>query len=222
MNNTDSSLLPIAQGEGHALETREKDQGSPFLTPFQSRSLGLALVSVWGFVLFNIFASWAGDSAVRPSYFQRSLAKMLSPQGWAFFTRNPRESWQHGYFLREDGTLEPANGADHRGAPWRGAIRASRNRGVTMGQVEQSIPKDAWKSCGAPVATCLSQFTGPIPKVHVRMNDNSGFCGRVVFEDKTQVPWAWRASYERVHRPSRVAVVDVVCTPPTAAREALK
>ena len=111
----------------------------------------------------------------------------------------------------KSGQLEPANPADHRAVPWRGAIRGVRNRGVVLAHVLSAIPDDAWQACATSLTACWKAYsTKPVP-VRLAVHDNTGLCGQVVLQKQPALPWAWRNARSRTHMPSRIAVVNIDC-----------
>ena len=171
-------------------------------------------------VLVAFWSCWAGlnlvssleDNALHVDLRERVFLQAITPQGWAFFTRDPREVSQRVFIQAEAGRLEPANNADYRGEPWNGVRRQLRNRGIVLAHVMSSTPSSAWRPCDGPIGKCVAQSDADAsPCVVLRAYDTTDLCGRVVMQEVSPVPWAWRASYRNVHPSSRIAVVDVDC-----------
>jgi antimicrobial peptide system SdpA family protein len=164
--------------------------------------------ALWAVLNLSVFVS---ESAIDLGQRRRSFVQALTPQGWAFFTRDPREAWEHA-FLVEGDQLKPADIADHRGLPWRGVRRGIRNRGIVLMSVIQAVPRDGWMECNQPLTACYRSFSAKPGHLQLTANDDTGLCGRVLLQQKKTLPWAWRRSYRRTQLPSRVAIVDVACT----------
>jgi antimicrobial peptide system SdpA family protein len=203
--------------EPSAAKPDRPEPQAPALSAVQSGLINALLTAFWSGLVVMIFASSMEESALRPHYIQRVFLQTLSPQGWAFFTRNPREPWYHAFMVAADGHLIPAETADYRGAPWHGVRRDVRNRGIAIGQVLKAVPSTAWKPCKEAIETCIARVDEGAVEVSLAMIDNTGFCGRVVLQERATVPWAWRKAYRTVHMRSRIALVDVNCTSPRRA-----
>jgi antimicrobial peptide system SdpA family protein len=181
------------------------------LEPRQIWMLNGALSCFWIAVFLAVLVTMVEQSAFLPSRMARVVVQAYSPQGWAFFTRNPREAWRRTYRVDPDKTLHSEDVADYRGAPWNGLDRSKRNRGIMAEQVAGQIPKDAWRNCKSSAEQCMLEYDRAVVHATLQANDTTGLCGRLLFQEAQTVPWAWRASYHRVNMPSRVAMVDVKC-----------
>jgi sporulation delaying protein A len=191
-----------------------RDATSPpaprMLPRLQSWALDAVLFACCGLWVVANLSVFVSDSPIDLGYRRRTVVQALSPQGWAFFTRDPRESWEKVFLVRH-GRLEPANPADARGMPWRGAIRGTRNRGIVLSHVIQAVPADAWQECKKSVTACWKAYSAtPVP-VRVEVHDNTGLCGQALLQKQPTLPWAWRRASGRTHMPSRIALVKIDC-----------
>jgi antimicrobial peptide system SdpA family protein len=131
------------------------------------------------------------------------------PQGWSFFTRNPREE-QLSYFIREPSGRWRAASLGPVSHPRNalGLNRKSRAQGVESAFLLAAVPNPAWVSCGDEEPEhCLDRL--PVRRrvrTHSRKPTLTGIVGFVKHEP---VPWAWFASGKKVTMPSRAVVVRV-------------
>ena len=144
------------------------------------------------------------ESTIKPNL------QAVIPEGWGFFTRDPREA-RLLPFLRDAGGWRSASEGPN-GEAWNafGMNRAARAQGVEMGLLEFAIPTDTWKDCNEEIANCLDKtptsmhLSNPTP--HPTM------CGEVGFAHRDTVPWAWAASTpDESSMPSKVVKVNVKC-----------
>src|SRR5260370_35793078 len=93
----------------------------------------------------------------------KSNLQALIPEGWGFFTRDPREA-RLLPFIRQAGAWRTANEGPN-GEAWNafGFNRAARGRGGEMGLPELTLPPDAWKGCNAEIPGCLHKTPPAIP-----------------------------------------------------------
>jgi antimicrobial peptide system SdpA family protein len=180
-------------------------QSNRWIPVVRRAAMGTALaISAFMFIASN------PDSPLLPTRKVRRNVVSVAPEGWAFFTRNPREPKTYTWSVDSNGTLGSENPVDVRGFALAGLSRRSRIRGIEVGQIMQSIPEDRWVQCRGPVEECGLSEAKWVP---VRNTMAAGtLCGRVVFESKPPVPWAWSGGERPVHMPAKVAFVDIDCT----------
>ena len=134
----------------------------------------------------------------------------LIPEGWGFFTRDPREARLLPFVRGADGWRAASEGPN--GEAWNafGFNRAARAQGVEMGLLEFTIPTDAWKDCNEEIAICLDKLPASMPLSNPTPRPT--LCGEVGFAHRDTVPWAWAASTpDETAMPSKVVRVNVKC-----------
>jgi antimicrobial peptide system SdpA family protein len=176
------------------------------------KALTAGLILVWSLWAILNLTSSLKENALHAPLRDRALLQSLTPQGWAFFTRNPREERTLAW-MRRPSSLEPANLADYRGAPWNGVKRALRNRALTINAVASHLSEKDWQACEGDLLACVkSSEVAPKPVV-LEINDNSGLCGEVVLQKESPTPWAWRNAFHRVKKHTQFARAAVKCFP---------
>jgi antimicrobial peptide system SdpA family protein len=133
---------------------------------------------------------------------------VLAPQGWAFFTRNPREERLLVYGRGPDGWRPLLLGPQARLRNKLGLARKPRAQGVELAQlVEQA--QNAWEPCDADFHVCLTRMSS---ETQVRNSGpNRTICGPVVVVAQEPIPWAWLREPEPVTMSSRILVLKVLC-----------
>jgi antimicrobial peptide system SdpA family protein len=133
-----------------------------------------------------------------------------APQGWAFFTRNPREPTTLMYRRAPDGQWKKASiGPTSRPAYLFGLDRSARAQALEMGWIFQNMTFEEWVPCDEIPEQCLQRFqiqhsiTNEIP--------SPTLCGAIGFARVPPVPWAWRRSLETITMPSKVVAVQMSC-----------
>jgi len=118
---------------------------------------------------------------------------MLSwvPEGWAFFTRDPREEGMFVYSRREDGSWRSVVEAPL--SAWGNAFgfdRGPRRQGVEMGLLAATLPIEGWTPCvSTELPRCLEDaaptltFANPSPAPTL--------CGELAVVRRKPVPFAW-------------------------------
>lgn len=141
---------------------------------------------------------------------QQQDFKQFVPEGWAFFTRDPRE---------EDFMLfgRSASGSwvnkliGHASEPKQlfGWSRISRAQGLDLGVLASEVSIKSYASCdAASVSDCFAKLP---PLVRVKnAAPHPLICGRSLLIFRKLVPWNW-ATFARVTMHARVANLDVIC-----------
>ena len=179
------------------------------------RALGVAAVLLalaWG-----VAGGYVAHTQVPPNALDlpfenqlRPLVRVLVPEGWAFFTRNPREQRFLPFVRRSDGTWDSARAGPHAQARYLfGLDRRSRTQGVEIGLLQGAIPGAAWESCEDEIATCLARAG---PSVHLQNESPAPtLCGTVGLALQEPLPWAWSDSGADETMPSKIVRLDVSC-----------
>ncbi|MFJ6054684.1 SdpA family antimicrobial peptide system protein [Streptomyces sp. NPDC092307] len=140
----------------------------------------------------------------------RTTARALVPEGWAFFTRSPREEQATVWGLAAGGSrfherglgpyAQPANGF--------GWNREARALNLEIGILQTAV-SDRWAPCpGGDVSACLQRE----PALAIRNEAPEPLlCGSVGISLREPVPWAWAEGQDPNGMPTRVARLDVSC-----------
>ncbi|WP_353945227.1 SdpA family antimicrobial peptide system protein [Streptomyces sp. HUAS MG91] len=141
----------------------------------------------------------------------RQVALVVAPQGWAFFTKSPREPVHVPYRQRADGSWADARISPHaKPSNAFGLDRASRSQGIEGALL---VHKDGihWNDCSDPSSPeeCLkgARLSAPI----TNPSPSPSLCGRAALVEVKPVPFAWRDLMEGTHSVERAAVWDVTC-----------
>jgi antimicrobial peptide system SdpA family protein len=135
---------------------------------------------------------------------------LWAPQGWSFFTKDPREEKQTVY-VRRGSAWELVLLAPHdRPANILGLRRKSRAQGVEMALLlSGNAPAEDWHACTAPLQECLAQL--PPGRAVRNTSPAPTMCGSVAIVLQKPIPWAWATSPRPVTMPSRILSLEVSC-----------
>lgn len=134
-------------------------------------------------------------------------ARVWLPEGWAFFTRDPRE--EDIFIFRQQGGVWQAVdfGPSSRPAYVFGLRRKPRAMYIELGLVMAGIPRRGWAECSVDPLICV---TGSATTFAVsNPSPLPAFCGLHALVLRRPVPWAW--SQAQVAMPSKVARVNISC-----------
>lgn len=136
--------------------------------------------------------------------------RSVLPQGWAFFTRSPREERILPFLRSDDGSWYQTHVPTH-AEPRHvfGLDRTSRAKGVEVGLLLGEISTDQWHDCEGPVAGCIDQA-----EVVAEIRNHSpepSVCGEAALVRRQPLPWAWSRNDTPENMPATVARVVVRC-----------
>lgn len=131
------------------------------------------------------------------------------PEGFSFFTRNPREPQVEVYKL-EGGRLELLTIANASHKNWFGIVKSSRAQNIETGYLLSKIKADDWLSCKGPLIACVTHEMTPV--LELKTNYSSPLlCGELVITVKKPVPWAWSNSMDPKNMPTEFARILIRC-----------
>lgn len=175
----------------------------------KNRLIKLLLASIWGGVIAYLTLVYAEESPFWEVANQRANVIRIAPQGWAFFTRDPREPVDQAYTQKEGRWV--LDGRFYSGTRSFGDL-LKRNRlvQVELAHVLSRVDESEWTACKDSLQGCIER--GGFNDVTVRNETNlQNLCGRYMIERQPPVPWAWSGASEEVYMPSQIVALDVVC-----------
>ena len=132
------------------------------------------------------------------------------PEGWKFFTRDPREDVLHPFTLNGHHQWEAADAGPYsRPAYLFGLNREARAQGLELGIILKGTKNSDWRPCEQAPASCLreSDAVTEVSNPSVRPT----LCGVIGLVKQKPLPWAWWSPTRTVIMPSSVAQVRVKC-----------
>jgi antimicrobial peptide system SdpA family protein len=135
-------------------------------------------------------------------------AALLLPQGWKFFTKDPRSSELYAYASSAAGEWRAVSASAMSSSEnLHGLDRRVRTQGLEIGLILSEVPKPAhWADCAGTVAACAASVD-PVD-VHNR-SPVPTLCGDIALTREQPVPWAWR--HLRYTSPFKLTRVRVQC-----------
>jgi len=169
----------------------------------------VALVLFWGGVIVYVAVVSASESPYIPTKSVKINLMAVSPQGWEFFTRDPREPERH-VFRRNVETWEEIDRANFSSRNLFGIKRTSILEQVEIKSMMSQVADSAWVSCDGTLSECINEKKLRITSV--QNNSQMGLlCGDHVIQDRRPVPWAWSGDAEPSMIPSKVVRLSISC-----------
>lgn len=135
---------------------------------------------------------------------------LFFPQGWRFFTRNPQEGDLFPLARRDGAWVDISRQPNARAINLFGINRNGRAQGIEMGLVAAQLPPNAWVECKEEPTACLDRMKSAEA---INTTPSPSLCGEIAIVQQEPTPWAWSRNHGRITMPSRVARLDVKCSP---------
>lgn len=176
-------------------------QGNQFLV-FVTAGIVLFLGSVFYTLPSNVLSLRGG--AVRNAF------NTISPQDWAFFTRDPQSTMIGAYELTPDGgAVSRLTTPQNRVRNSFGLSRTQRAQGPELGFLDHAV--GGWANCDGSVDYCIDANknaptqnianTSPVPTI----------CGDTFITQEEPQPWAFRSLTSHPSRVTKVAHISAEC-----------
>jgi len=163
----------------------------------------------WALAIVVLLSSAAGESPVEPGLATRRIQLSLVPEGWAFFTRDPREPRAVVYQLAASRLIQLTFPNTSRRNLF-GLSRAARAFDAELQALLTPVLASTWADCRGDPAVCVSASTSR-PLELTNWSTTRYICGDVVVVRSAPIPWAWRRSRDRIHMDSKVLRLRADC-----------
>ena len=162
---------------------------------------------LWVGIVFKILFSSLPYNPLSPDYGQKVTLITIIPQGWGFFTRDPREPDLVLYTLRdkqwEKSPFMPISAVNN----LMGLNRFPRAQSVELAMILSRVKGTDWRTTNAKITDVVvnTQEILSIPSLSPLPTLNDTLC--IVL--KEPVPWAWTSNRGDIAMPSKYVIVNV-------------
>jgi len=170
--------------------------------------VGLSLF--WGTAILVVLLSSVPESPFPFSSQERLNVTVLAPEGWAFFTRNPREPVQELYHS-QSGRWVRYNQSNFSLHNWFGVKRLSTIENVELQHLlRQAGPDSTWTQCTGELQSCIHNRDLTTITVENKSNTKR-FCDSLLVRKRKPIPWAWSDAEEPVVMSSSIVQLIISC-----------
>lgn len=173
------------------------------------RPAQVCVALLWAAAIGPILLGSVPDSPLRPSLRFRQDVIAIAPQGWAFFTRDPREPVDRIY-ARSGPAWVQVTYTNSSGRNWLGLKRDARALNVELASLLAEVDPAQWRDCPGRLETCLRERNLPAVAVANRSRIRA-LCGGILVERRPPAPWAWSRAKRPVLLDSKIARLEVGC-----------
>ncbi|UFT99138.1 SdpA family antimicrobial peptide system protein [Radiobacillus kanasensis] len=162
----------------------------------------------WGFIFLSSVITGMGATAVSPTKDSQVVYSSILPQGWGFFSKDPRAPIMGLYAADEKSTeiLWPTMRAEN----IFGLYRKGRAQGVEMGALFTKIEKGEWSKCdNSDLDSCKKQAN----EVEVEnIAPSPLLCGTYYFTQEKTIPWSYFKYSESETKVTKIVKGDITCS----------
>jgi len=171
--------------------------------------LAVGLAVFWAGVGLYVLHPILPYNPLRLPFAAEVKASFWVPEGWAFFTRDPRGDLLTLMRLTPDGWVPAGPGVQSEARYAFGIMRHPRAENSEALRLVKQVPSSAWAVCEGGAAPCLDGM-----ETSLRTESPSArptLCGTVGLVKRPQVPWAWSRGPTPAQMRGTVARVEVAC-----------
>lgn len=174
-------------------------------------TLVFSITILLGALIFSqvLFSSLPFNPTRATINLQKTIFSVL-PQGWAFFTRSPREAQVILYSITDTG-LELVS---HRHSSHENFFGLSRRSTTILSELQYFKETIADNHYIDTEWNYQCHIYGIIPDNEVSVKNifkNPLLCGRYLLVLQEQVPWAWLNSMENIKMPAKALSINIKC-----------
>lgn len=170
------------------------------------RAAQACVALAWAAAIAPVLLGSVPDSPLRPSLRLRQDVVAIAPQGWAFFTRDPREPVDRIYARSGPEWVQVTYSNSSR-RNWLGLKRDARALNVELASLLTEVDSSQWSDCKGRIETCREIPAVPV----VNRSRLRALCGEILVERRPPTPWAWSRAKRPVLLDSKIAQLDVRC-----------
>ncbi|WP_270169461.1 SdpA family antimicrobial peptide system protein [Paenibacillus sp. SYP-B4298] len=165
------------------------------------------IFSLWLLFFASSIISAMTFNPIAEKYLNERFFKLVSPQGWGFYSKNPRDYMINVYDMN---TEKPAlQWPNNRATNLFGISRYGRSQGIEAGLIQGKISEANWLACEDSPTECLKNYTDKVSVTN--STPHPTICGDIGVVLQEPVPWAWSKN-ENIIMPSKIVRVDVSCS----------
>lgn len=183
-------------------------QKSSKATIYRLRALFFSLIVLFSILFLGIAVASVPECAVPVSTMYKGNVLSLMPEGWAFFTRNPREEKMHIYKRLANGKWDVVNVPGSSMRFFFGLDRKGRAIGTEASTLLKQLKNDDWHDMRSPLDEVLQADS--LPVIYVVNNVSNPVCtGDLIVELRAILPWAWSRTPTKTIMPYKIVRLHV-------------
>lgn len=177
-------------------------------------TLTIAVIAAFWLVIaaYSIRTSLPYNPAKLPfeSHSNKVLLKSFLPEGFSFFTRDPREPRLFIYNIESD-SLKLINLPNGSPQNMFGIFKTARAQNLEAGYLLSVIKEESWMKCDEGQGLQCSK-NDKVPYIQIRnLYDSPLLCGKIMLVVRKPVPWAWSKNVAEELMPYDYLKLEIIC-----------
>ena len=166
----------------------------------------IALLIIWGCFILIVFISSFNEQIMLPENFKKEV-NIIFPQGWSFFTKDPRSYRLLAYSLNGS-KIEKLSIQNQSFSNIFGLSRKARVIGYESSIIANKILPKNWKDM---VGERLDSLVG-CKSIKLKPEKNFKYLtgGYYIFKLYKPIPYTWANKKQEMNNPSKLAKVEIV------------
>jgi antimicrobial peptide system SdpA family protein len=163
-----------------------------------------ALHALFLIAVVRFFVKYGPANPMKGDYWDRNIYQQVFPQGWGFFTKNPREPENSIYLRQPSGGWKNVTPNNFSWSNYLGLARKTRLCGGEITTLQSQVPESLWVKGD----TKMDFDTLPVYPVK-NPSKSKCFIGEYVITRDDRLPWAWSKDWDKVRIPSKAARMKI-------------
>jgi antimicrobial peptide system SdpA family protein len=191
------------------MSTESEGPGVPYPNAVLAHAAACALIAGVA-ILYSVHSAMPHNAVELP--FEKDVQMgLILPEGWAFFTKSPKDPRFLVFGPTSDGSWARRYGETTDLATTFAFSRKTRSLGVEAGLIASSVTETDWRKCSSAPSTCMSLWSGS-PVAAINETPRPTLCGPLALVKQDRLPWAWANTVTQDTMSSRIVRIDVRCT----------
>ncbi len=175
----------------------------------------LLAAAVWLALVVHVALGSLPHNPLTPPLLQRTAMLALVPEGWAFFTRNPREAQLLVYTVGSAGCWQRFGLENGLPRYCFGIQRGARLFSMGLHSLLRRVPVRSWSPCLGNVNLCAERLRltplelSPTNAAELKLGTQRNYLIQV----RDVVPWAWSRRVAPEQMPSRIVWLRLTSPP---------
>lgn len=150
---------------------------------------------------------------IRYSIFNSEQVKRITPQGWSFFTKSPRDADFRIFKLdKTTGNFVEVTLVNSQISQLFGAKRDNRIIHTQINTIASQVEGEIWYKYRGPLDSILTKGSYEKKLNKINLNVSKSFlCGQYVIQESKPIPWAWSVK-ENIFPPSKFLLFNFQCS----------
>ena len=166
-----------------------------------------AWIGLWGYTTYKVILSSLPYNPFSPEYKEKIRIMTFIPEGWGFFTRNPREPDLHLFILKNNRWVKNPNMPISNFRNAMGLSRLPRAQSVEIAMLISKVKENDWKTSELNINNL--ELKNPSIITIKELFPYAILKDTLCIVQQAPIPWAWSWNRSVLKMPSKYIVINV-------------